>query len=560
MMIAMLFSSAARVQFVASRLIMMFAMVSLFSGCAANRPNCLAIQDQSQLKSEESFRLSAEDRLQRLASSQPYRNTLGTDNRIQEEKLEGELPDQPITGSGQVADNAIRTSAELTLPSSQVLKPAVHSSATPNSPASTIVRGQSPDFGPGQNQVAQASGGDDGSQVRPATYQYPELTPQGGTGLPTPRIGAPGEYIPLGVPYTNYADLDVYVQETQTGKINFGGAYNSDNGLVGQFIIDERNFDIRRPPRSLQDIIDGTAWRGGGQAFRLELVPGSQLQRYLVSISEPYFLNTDWSASASAYYFDRIYFDWSERRLGGRLGLGRRIDSDISITTGLRMENVSLRDPRVNTSPILNAALGRSNLFLGSVGLVRDTRDNQFLATTGDYFSATVSQAFGDYTFTRGDIDYRRYRLLYERPDGSGRHTISAGTRLGVSSQDTPIFENYFAGGFSSLRGFDFRGVGPVDGGVRVGGPFEWINSFEYMFPITADDMIKGVAFVDFGTVESSVKLSADSFRVAPGFGFRVHLPAAGFGAPLAFDFGFPVAFADGDDKRVFSFYIGAMR
>jgi outer membrane protein insertion porin family len=224
------------------------------------------------------------------------------------------------------------------------------------------------------------------------------------------------------------------------------------------------------------------------------------------------------------------------------------------------MENVSVRNPRLNTSPQLNAALGRSNLFIGSVGLVRDTRDNQFLATAGDYFSATLSQAFGDHTFTRGDIDYRKYRLLYERPDGSGRHTISFGSRLGVSTSDTPIFENYFAGGFSSLRGFDFRGVGPMDGGIRVGGPFEFINSVEYMFPVTADDMIKAVLFCDFGTVEESVKLSADSFRVAPGFGFRVHLPAAGFGAPLAFDFGFPVMTGAGDDERIFSFYIGMMR
>lgn len=427
----------------------------------------------------------------------------------------------------------------------------------------TVIRGQSQDnFS--NHQVSQAAGSSatDGSSVQPAAYQYPELSTQGNVvpsfGVPSPDIGNPSEYNPLQFPQ-NYADLDIYVQETQTGRIQFGGAYNSDNGLVGQFIIDERNFDLFRFPRSTQDIWDNTAWRGGGQSFRLELVPGTVLQRYMVSISEPYFLNTDWSASASGYYFDRLYFDWSERRLGGRLGLGRRIDQDISITAGLRMENVSLRNPRVDTSTVLNDSLGKSNLFLGSIGLIRDTRDNQFLATAGDFFSATFSQAFGDHTFSRGDLDYRRYRLLYERPDGSGRHTISMGTRLGISGSGTPIFENYFAGGFASLRGFEFRGVGPVDGDVRIGGRFEWINTVEYLFPITADDMIKGVMFVDFGTVDESVKLRSENFRVAPGVGLRVHMPAFG-AAPLAFDFGFPVALADGDEKRIFSFYIGAMR
>jgi outer membrane protein insertion porin family len=33
-----------------------------------------------------------------------------------------------------------------------------------------------------------------------------------------------------------------------------------------------------------------------------------------------------------------------------------------------------------------------------------------------------------------------------------------------------------------------------------------------------------------------------------------------GGGAPLAFDFAFPVAMADTDDKNIFSFYMGFVR
>ena len=134
------------------------------------------------------------------------------------------------------------------------------------------------------------------------------------------------------------------------------------------------------------------------------------------------------------------------------------------------------------------------------------------------------------------------------------------GSRLGFSGSQTPIFENYFAGGFSTLRGFDFRGASPVEGGVVVGGEFQWLNTLEYMFPLTADDMIRGVLFCDFGTVEQEITIDSDNFRVAPGFGFRVNMPAAGIGAPLAFDFAFPVASADTDDEQVFSFYLGVLR
>jgi outer membrane protein insertion porin family len=93
-----------------------------------------------------------------------------------------------------------------------------------------------------------------------------------------------------------------------------------------------------------------------------------------------------------------------------------------------------------------------------------------------------------------------------------------------------------------------------------VGGEFQWLNTVEYMFPLTADDMIKGVVFCDFGTVEQNIELTADNFRVAPGFGFRVHMPAAGIGAPLAFDFAFPVASAATDEQQMFSFYLGVLR
>ena len=445
-------------------------------------------------------------------------------------------------------------------------------------------KNQNPAFGQSYQQPV-ATNGSGQAVGQQTSYQYPELATPGGStipgnGLPSPNIGNPNELNSIIQPFerggnaplvnelpTNYADIDVFVTETQTGSINFGGAFNSDNGLVGQIIVNEKNFDITRFPRSFRDITDGTAFRGAGQNFRLELVPGSDVQRYLASFSEPYLFGTNYSFSASGYLFDRQYFDWDENRLGGRVSVGRRLTPDLSFSLGLRLEQVEIDNPRLNNSPSLNEALGDNDLFLANAGLIRDTRDHPFLATEGSYFSATVSQAFGDFTYTRGDIDWRTYRLLYQRPDGSGRHTISYGTKLGFTGSDTPLFENYIAGGFSTIRGFDFRGVGPLEGGsgngndgIRVGGEFQWLNTLEYNFPLTADDMVKGVAFVDYGTVEESVELNSENFRVAPGVGLRVSVPGLGLGAPLAFDFAFPISTAEGDNEKTFSFYLGALR
>ena len=513
----------------------------------------------------------------------PYAtNTLfGQPNAAATQPIGSGIADTNQTGAAQIGGSATKTGATSTIQSSgtQSQGSSNRSITSPNKfydQQSRLYRGQSP-----QEAIRIPADGAGQGSVQQTAAQFPELRnrlqgdPTPGSGFLGPSIntGSPNEISPLVSPFApsgnvtfppnfaqNFADLDIFLSETNTGRVNIGGAFNSDSGIVGQFVIDERNFDITRFPRNFREIVDGTAWRGGGQNFRLELVPGNDVQRYLVSFSEPFLFNTAVSLSTSLFYFQRQFFDYDEERLGGRFALGYRLTPDLSISTGLRLENVDISDPRVDTSPQLNDVLGDTDLFVGTVSLVRDTRDHAFLPTQGTYTSLTFSQGFGEFDYSRGDLDFRTYRLMYERPDGSGRHTLSYGTKLGFSGSQTPVFENYFAGGFSTLRGFDFRGASPIEGDVRVGGEFQWLNTIEYTFPLTADDMIKGVLFTDFGTVEENIEINSDNFRVAPGFGFRVHLPAAGIGAPLAFDFAFPVDEAAGDDKEVFSFYIGAIR
>jgi outer membrane protein insertion porin family len=356
-------------------------------------------------------------------------------------------------------------------------------------------------------------------------------------------------------------DFDVYVEETRTGRFMFGMGVNSNLGVTGQITVDERNFDWRRFPTSFQDVINGTAWRGAGQGFRLEAMPGSRVQRYLASFTQPYLylpgFADPFSLNLSGYFYDRRYFDWDEQRLGGRLALGYRVTHDLSLTTAIRAENVNIHDPRIFVEPQLNEVLGDSGLFSGGLTLTHDTRDTAFAATEGHLVELSFQQAFGSFDYPRAEMDYRQYFLMRERPDGSGRHTLSYSFRLGVSGAQTPIYENYFAGGYSTIRGFDFRGASPLGvGGVTVGGAFQFLGSVEYMFPLTADDMIKGVVFCDYGTVEEDVRLSANTYRVSPGAGLRIAIPALG-PAPLALDLAFPVANAPFDDIQNFSFFLG---
>jgi outer membrane protein insertion porin family len=441
-----------------------------------------------------------------------------------------------------------------------------------------------PGASPYGGQVVHATGpeADAGSspyaQVQPAQYspytgQSPNLQPPAGSVFPTPlnpHGPLPGYsvdpssplYAAPGIPMFPEQTVDIYVegQETQTGRLMVGFGVNSDAGVVGNIVIDERNFDWTRLPTSWEDVRNGSAFRGAGQRFRIDAAPGSEVNRYLVSFQEPYLFDRPISLGLSGSYFDRRFRDWDEQRLGGRISLGHQwVERDLSATISYRGENVNVSDPSTlpGVVPELDEVLGDNVLHGFRVAVINDTRDSAFLATQGHYFEIGGEQVVGTFDYPRVDMDFRQYWKLYERPDHSGRHVLSYSTTVGYSGTHTPIYEHFFAGGFATMRGFDFRGASPVKNGVELGGEFQWLNSVQYLFPVTADDMLHGVAFVDFGTVEEDVEIK--DFRVAPGLGLRITVPAMG-PAPIALDFAYAVNHADFDDTEIFSFSLGFSR
>ena len=391
-------------------------------------------------------------------------------------------------------------------------------------------------------------------QIPRALPGQPGFVPGQGTSFPP--IGTSPVYTPT----TRFADLIINGYPARTGRIMLGGAVNSDAGVTGQITIDERNFDIRRWPRSFGELFTGQAFRGAGETFRIEAAPGSDFDRYTAQWATPNLFNyLPISLSLSGFLYDRRFNDWDEQRKGARVSLGYRVTPDLSLSFGISGQEVKITNPTSSLAPELNSVLGRNDYFSGSVSLKHDTRNSPIQASGGHYFDFTFEQAFGDFDYSRFELEFRQYWLLADRIDGSGKQTLSYSTQLGFSGDETPIFENFFAGGYATIRGFDFRGASPVVNGIEVGGRFQWLNTVEYMFPITADDAFRGVAFVDFGTVEQDIEIDSDNFRVAPGVGVRVAIPALG-PAPLAFDFAFPVAQAATDDERIFSFYMSLIR
>ena len=105
-------------------------------------------------------------------------------------------------------------------------------------------------------------------------------------------------------------------------------------------------------------------------------------------------------------------------------------------------------------------------------------------------FDVGFEQVFGNYTFPIGTVEYSKFfsSKYLAREDGSGKHVLGLRSQMSVAGGNAPVFERFYAGGIRSFRGFTFRGVGPFENNLAVGGTFAWLNTVEYQIPLLAND------------------------------------------------------------------------
>jgi len=359
-------------------------------------------------------------------------------------------------------------------------------------------------------------------------------------------------------PFPNraFADIITSVDEAPTGRFMLGVAASSFQGIFGNLSIYEKNFNIFNVPRSFSDLWNGSAFRGGGQEFQIMLQPGTLINSFRVSLRDPYLFDLPIGAGATGYLFSRIYPDWTERRGGGRFTLGRQFGTSIFADVAVRAEAIDFFGYNTPAPADYLAASGMTDLFSLRPSIRFDNRNSPFMATKGQYLELAFEQGWGTFTFPKFDAEGRVYMPTGSRPDGSGKRFFTLRGHFGIAGQQTPVYERYFAGNFGSLRGFQYRGVGPRVDGMNVGGFMMAVGSLEYQFPWTASDSLHQVIFTDFGTVESNYEFN--NLRVSVGTGLRVRIPQFG-PVPLGFDLAFPLVHAAGDRLSYFNFSMSAM-
>ena len=353
----------------------------------------------------------------------------------------------------------------------------------------------------------------------------------------------------------NTRDALVTITEGQTGSIMLGAGIGSDDGLIGNITLNQRNFDITDTPDSFKDIFTGKAFRGAGQQFRISASPGSEVNNYVVSFTEPYLYDRPLALSVSGSLFERWRDTYEEKRAAGTIGLEKRYDDKwrrgISFTT----ENVNISDLDWDAPKDVQDVEGDNLLFGTRFYIRKSTTDTRFIPSKGYNFDIGYEQFFGDHTFGILESTYRWYHTLTEDLDEL-KTVLETKVHGGTTIGNAPTFERFYVGGIGSwaLRGFEYRGISPRQGpsDEPIGSDWAIVGNAEIAVPL-GSETFSWLFFHDLGFIDDGGP------RASIGTGIQILIPQFFGPVPMRFELAAPYMKDDLDDTQAFSFSMGAL-
>ncbi len=326
------------------------------------------------------------------------------------------------------------------------------------------------------------------------------------------------------------------VKERKTGSISVGGGYSSIQGLVGNVKLEEANLF------------------GKGQNASIDLEFGSLVSSFRVGFTEPWLFNTRTSFTISLFDSTQYWTTatpnpdgtntfYTETSIGGSVSLGRRLSRYWSVFGSYSLQNVDIYnvDSYFTTvgTPQYVAATDTTTSSI-TPRIVYDSRDNFFNPTSGWKHSLSVEFAGGPLGFDNNFIKVvgdSSHFILLPVDFVLGEHVnIGVGQGYWWSGRgytDLPIYDKFYAGGMDTLRGYNFRTVGPVSGGDAI-----FISNTELRRVIIGP--LLGVVFFDTGNCWSNAwNLDESHVQYDAGVGVRLTIPGTIMNIRL--DYGWPI-------------------
>jgi outer membrane protein assembly complex protein YaeT len=350
--------------------------------------------------------------------------------------------------------------------------------------------------------------------------------------------------------------VDVTVREVQPYQLRYGASYDTEGKLGGVLDV------------SVHNVFGKARVIGFGSRYDARVREGR------LHVSQPTLRHRPIQTTASVYYREErnpatsISDAFNVDRRGASIQQERRLKSDYVWTYGYRFERARTFDPVPDGDPEqLTTVAPISSAF------VRETRDDVLDATRGSFSSHAFSfspkwlgsddtylKYFGQYFHYFPLQPERRRRFSNEiiRP----RFVFATGIRIGLSKgmgAFVPTSERFYAGGSTTIRGFEQNTLGPIGvNGKPIGGDALFILNNELRFPLLTGipfvNLVDGVAFLDVGNVfERTADFSFTDIRKAAGVGLRLRTKWV----LVRGDYGFLLDRRLGEPRSRFFFSIG---
>jgi outer membrane protein insertion porin family len=348
---------------------------------------------------------------------------------------------------------------------------------------------------------------------------------------------------------TDQVDVTVKVKEKPTGNLLFGVGFSSSDGLILQASVNQQNIF------------------GSGKAIGLAANTSKVNRNIGLSYTDPYFTVDGMSAGFDIY--DRR-FDAQQLNLGDykteSLGAGARIGFPVTesdrINLGLTVEQTKIdtfADSPQRFIDFVNANGNEPTALITILSWVRDRRDSAIWTTSG-----TIQRASAE--LTTPPLDLRYYKLGYQigwyyplTTDFTIALNGEVGYGGGYDGQTLPFYKAFYAGGPSSVRGYEQSSLGPRDANGVLGGSRKAVGNAELLFPVPGlgqDRSARLGVFFDAGQVwdeASPFTLSDIKLRYSTGVLFSWNSP---FG-PLKLSVAQPINSQPGDRIQRFQFQFG---
>jgi outer membrane protein insertion porin family len=335
---------------------------------------------------------------------------------------------------------------------------------------------------------------------------------------------------PEDTPVEDRKNMVITVEEQRTGSVTFGAGFSTVDSLLGFVELSQGNFDFANWPN----------FTGAGQKFRARLQYGLSRQDFLVSWTEPWFMNQRLSFGFDLFYNNAEFLsdDYNQRRYGAAIRLGKALNDFWRVGLRYQAENIEIYDVDSSAPNTIKNEEGARTKSSVRGTLTYDSRDDLFLTRKGQKVEFAAEGAggplLGDTKIWKLEVEGQKFFLLpWDLIYSIGGAT---GVADGFDGENVPLFDRFFVGGSRSIRGFKFRDVGPQDDGEPIGGnTMAYLNN-EITYPII--DRVRGAVFVDAGIDnQDTFDYSFENFAVGTGVGLRLNLPVG----PLRLDLGFPV-------------------